>query len=165
MIIIQGCFYHQAKKRAIRIGEKMKSERSIPDETFIEEVFLNLGPKEIDINFHNSSYSILRISFYINWKERFEMLKEVNLHRQCYNRKHGSKRGSNNSAGRPNSVLGPGIWLFRLRFSVPLDWNAIETIVTSPENHASGSSTTIPTMEGETECVKLHMIIIFSFQF
>ena len=55
------------------------------------------------------------------------MLKEVNLHRQCYNRKHGSKRGSNNSAGRPNSVLGPGIWLLRLRVSVLLDWNAFKT--------------------------------------
>ena len=37
-------------------------------------------------------------------KERFEMLKEVNLHRKHYNR----KRSSNNSAGRPNSFMGSG---------------------------------------------------------
>ena len=37
-------------------------------------------------------------------KERFEMLKEVNLHRKHYNR----KRSSNNSACRPNSFIGAG---------------------------------------------------------
>ena len=37
-------------------------------------------------------------------KERFEMLKEVNLHRKHYNR----KRSSNNSACRPNSFIGSG---------------------------------------------------------
>ena len=37
-------------------------------------------------------------------KERFEMLKEVNLHRKHYNR----KRCSNNSAGRSNSFMGSG---------------------------------------------------------
>ena len=37
-------------------------------------------------------------------KERFEMLKEVNLHRKHYNR----KRSSNNSAHRPNSFIGSG---------------------------------------------------------
>ena len=72
-----------------------------------------LGPKGNGFSSEVRTFYIISFQTEVNdqqypvetWsKERFQMLKEVNLHRKHYNR----KRSSNNSAGRPNSFMGSG---------------------------------------------------------
>ena len=126
-----GCFCRQAK---LKLGETMLiivetkiilMESKMLEETITEEVFSNLGRKGMgffewgeDNGSTAGSDRRLTLSvpqfrgqWSVQWyfiktrsKERFEMLKEVNLHRKHFNR----KRCSNNGAGRPNSFMGSG---------------------------------------------------------
>ena len=178
-INFQGCFCHQAKMRVIRLEGKMNAELQLPNETFIDEVFLNLDLKEVDQTFLISETTPIRIIKHcsycmahtvslilnslihwlirINGIERFEMLKDVNLHRQCYNQRKQSKRGSNRST---NSALSSGTWFFSMESS---DWLWI--IVPTSANHISGMQPAIPSLEEKTECTRLHCLIILRFQF
>ena len=171
-INFQGCFCHQAKMRVIRLEGKMNAELQLPNETFIDEVFLNLDLKEVDqtpiriIKYcsygmaHTVSLilnSLIHWLIRINGIERFEMLKDVNLHRQCYNQRKQSKRGSNRST---NSALSSGTWLFSME---PSDWLWI--IVSTSTKHISGMQPAIPSLEEKTECTRLHCLIILRFQF
>ena len=73
-INFQGCFCHQAKMRVIRLEGKMNAELQLPNETFIDEVFLNLDLKEVDQTFLISETTRIRIIKHCSYRGGLNMV-------------------------------------------------------------------------------------------